>query len=128
GQSTFRYRSDEQRISAGSLVLINPDWVHACNPIGNRPWAYLMLYVDVAWLTALRYEAGLLPALRWQDISTAVLSDPAWHAGYLRLAACLTDPGRYLLDKQKQVVVYLSTLLHVPDGQESPSDPTAPVI
>src|SRR5690606_24744534 len=87
GQSTFRYRGDEQRISAGSLVLINPDWVHACNPIDNRPWAYLMLYVDAAWLTALRYEAGLLPEPRWQDISTAVLSDPAWHAGYLRLAA-----------------------------------------
>lgn len=128
GQSTFRYRSDEQRISAGSLVLINPDWVHACNPIDNRPWAYLMLYVDVAWLTALRYEAGLLPELRWQDISTAVLSDPAWHAGYLRLAACLTDPGRDLLDKQTQVVEYLTALMHELAGQAPPPVPKAPEI
>ncbi|MFC7293614.1 AraC family ligand binding domain-containing protein [Marinobacter aromaticivorans] len=29
---------------------MNPEWVHACNPVRNQPWAYLMLYVDAAWL------------------------------------------------------------------------------
>ncbi len=47
---------------------MNSEWVQACNPIDNQRWAYLMLYVDTDWLTALRYEAGLLEAPHWEDI------------------------------------------------------------
>lgn len=128
GQSTFHYRDDKHRVSAGTLVLINPDWVHACNPIDNQPWAYMMLYVDAAWLTALRCEAGLLHAPHWQDISTAVLSDHVWYTGYLRLAACLMDPDRDLLDKQTQVVEYLAALMHKLAGQATRPIPKAPEI
>lgn len=103
GESTFRYRDDEYRIRAGSLVLMNPDWVHACNPIDDRPWAYLMLYVDADWLTHLRHAAGLLEAPRWQDIPTAVIAEPAgtrviagWPpACWTRSATCWTSRVRW---------------------------------
>lgn len=126
GESTFRYRDDEYRIRAGSLVLMNPDWVHACNPIDDRPWAYLMLYVDADWLTRLRHAAGLLEAPRWQDIPTAVIAEPAWYQGYRRMAACLLDPQRDLLDKQSEVVEYLSALMHHLAGQPTQPQPMPP--
>ncbi|MFC3282655.1 helix-turn-helix domain-containing protein [Litchfieldella rifensis] len=126
GESTFRYRHDQYHISVGNLVLVNPDWVHACNPIDDRPWAYLMLYVDADWLTRLRYAAGLLEAPRWQDIPTAVIADPAWYEGYCRMAACLLDPQRDLLDKQTEVVEYLSALMHELAGQPVQPIPKAP--
>ncbi len=126
GESTFRYRDDEYRIRAGSLVLMNPDWVHACNPIDDRPWAYLMLYVDADWLTRLRHAAGLLEAPRWQDIPTAVIAEPAWYQGYRRMAACLLDPQRDLLDKQSEVVEYLSALMHHLAGQPTQLQPMPP--
>ncbi len=128
GESTFRYRNDQYRISAGNLVLMNPEWVHACNPIDNQPWAYLMLYVDTGWLTDLRYAAGLLTTPRWQDISTAVINDPTWYEGYCRMAACLLDPQRDLLDKQTVVVEYLSALMHELAGQPAQPLPRAPDI
>lgn len=126
GESTFRYRDDEYRLRAGSLVLMNPDWVHACNPIDDRPWAYLMLYVDADWLTHLRHAAGLLEAPRWQDIPTAVIAEPAWYQGYCRMAACLLDPQRDLLDKQSEVVEYLSALMHHLAGQPTHPRPMPP--
>lgn len=111
GNCTFLYRDDRFRISAGTLVMMNPHWVHACNPVDNQPWAYLMLYVDTDWLTQLRHEAGLLDSPNWQDIQTAMISDPEWYAGYCRMTACLTDPARALLDKQTVLVEYLSSLM-----------------
>ncbi|MDI5985475.1 AraC family transcriptional regulator [Halomonas sp. M4R5S39] len=127
GESTFRYRDDRYHVSAGTLVMMNPDWAHACNPIDNRPWAYLMLYVDADWLTELRYQAGLLEAPRWQDIATAVIPDPEWYEGYCHMAACLLDPRRDLLDKQTLVVEYLSALMHELADQPTQPLPMAPV-
>ena len=117
GKSTFLYRDKQYQLSAGNLVLMNPAWVHACNPIEKQSWAYLMLYVDSDWLTRLRYESGLLDTPRWRDISTAVIADATWYAGYCRMAACLLDPQRDLLDKQTEVVEYLSALMHELAGQ-----------
>jgi len=126
GKSTFQYRSDHYEVSAGDLVLVNPEWVHACNPIDNQSWAYLMLYVDVDWLTDLRFEAGLLPTRRWQDISTAKLSDPQWFQHYYRMAACLLDPQSDLLEKQTKVVEFLENLMRELNARPFVHEPKAP--
>ncbi|HCA00173.1 MAG TPA: AraC family transcriptional regulator, partial [Pseudomonas sp.] len=53
GASTYFNGDARARISRGTLVLINPQTVHACNPIDGQPWSYLMFYVDAHWLGAL---------------------------------------------------------------------------
>ncbi|MDN3518116.1 AraC family transcriptional regulator [Aquisalimonas lutea] len=129
GESTFHYQESRYRIHAGNLVLMNPEWVHACNPVDNKPWAYRMLYVDADWLTRLRHSAGLIEAPRWQDIPTAVIAEPEWYAGYYRMTDALLDPHRDLLDKQSQVVEYLSALMwHLSgrSGQPARSRPLPP--
>ncbi len=126
GRSTFQYRNDHHPIRAGDLVLMNPEWVHACNPIDNQPWAYLMLYVDTGWLTELRFQAGLLQEPRWQDISTATVSDPQWYERYCRMADCLLDPQRDLLDKQTEVVEFLSDLMQELARKPVVQEPKAP--
>ena len=108
GKSTFCYRDATHQISAGDIVMMNPHWVHACNPIENQPWAYMMLYVDIEWLSELRYQLGLL-------------NTPYWH-----MAACLLDEHRDIGDKQTALVEYLSTMLQVL-AQDSPAAlPQAP--
>jgi AraC-like DNA-binding protein len=117
GKSTFVYRADQFKVNAGTLVVMNPNWVHSCNPIDNQPWGYLMLYIDTDWLTNLRYEAGLLDAPCWQDISTAIITDHEWYRGYCRMAECLLDLDRELLEKQTVVVEYLTSLMRELSGQ-----------
>lgn len=118
GVSTFIYRENSYHVTEGDLVLMNPDWPHACNPIENQPWAYLMLYVDTTWLTQLRYTEGLLQQPCWQDIANAVITDNHLYQGYCTMAATLLDDDRELLDKQTQVIEYLSTLMHTFDNQK----------
>jgi AraC-like DNA-binding protein len=112
GNSTFLYRGDQFKVSAGTLVMMNPDWVHACNPIENQAWGYLMMYIDTNWLTNLRYEAGLLDTLCWQDISTAIITDQEWYTGYCRMADFLLSSDRKLLEKQTVLVEYLNALMY----------------
>jgi AraC-like DNA-binding protein len=106
GKSTFRYRDDSFAVSAGDLVVMNPEWAHACNPIDNHPWSYLMMYVDTQWLTNLRFQAGLLPTPVWLDLHTAVLSDNRW---FDRYADVLTQLSRYI-DQHATEDVSLETL------------------
>lgn len=122
GQSTFLYRDRRYPVKAGSLVLVNPDWPHACNPVENQPWSYRMLYVDAGWLARLRYESGLLPQPRWQDIGSALVTDPELYRGYCAMTDCLLDPERDLLEKQSQLVEYLCSLL-----QQVSRQPVCPV-
>ncbi|MCK2148047.1 MULTISPECIES: AraC family transcriptional regulator [Pseudomonadota] len=126
GQSTFLYRGDQFKVSAGDLVIVNPNWVHACNPIDNQPWGYLMLYIDTDWLTNLRHEAALLDTPVWQDISTATLHDHEWYVGYCRMAECLLGADRDLLEKQTAVVEYLTALMHELSGQVAEPQQEAP--
>lgn len=126
GQSTFLYRGEQFRVSAGSLVIMDPNSVHACNPIDNQPWSYLMLYIDTDWLTHLRYQAGCLEVPCWQDFSTAIIQGYQWYAGYCRVAECLLAPDRALLEKQTLLVEYLTALMHELSGQAAEAQPPVP--
>lgn len=59
GQSTYLNGDGTRQINAGSVVLMNPGAVHACNPVLGQPWAYRMFYVDAHWLTDLQRQHGL---------------------------------------------------------------------
>lgn len=111
GQSTFCYRNDSCQVGAGDLVLINPGWVHACNPIDDQPWAYLMLYIDTQWLTTLRYQLGLLDEPVWEDIATAIIAERRLYDGYCQMVSCLLDAQAALSDKETEVVGFLSGLM-----------------
>lgn len=126
GQCTFIYRDDRHPVSAGTLVMMNPNWVHCCNPIDNQPWAYLMLYVDRDWLSALRHEAGLLASPHWQDLASAVMTEDRWYQGYCRMTDTLLDPAMGLLEKQTAVSDYLSRLMHALAGQTHADLQTVP--
>lgn len=127
GQSTFIYHSDHYLVQEGDLVLMNPEWPHACNPIEDKPWAYLMLYVDRTWLTQLRYEVNALSSSEkfgkpyWQDIDSPVVTDSYFYKGLCTLASCLLNPKRELLDKQTQVVEYLSEFMQSLSEEQSQS-------
>lgn len=126
GESTFFYRREQHLVGAGDLVLMNPDWVHACNPVEGKPWAYFMMYVDAGWLARLRFDAGLLPDEQWRDLATAVIGERLWFDGYRRLAACLLAPNRPLLQKQTALVEYLTGLMQSLSGQPAPRSAPVP--
>lgn len=82
GRSTYFDGQRWHEIGQGTVVMMNPGVVHACNPIADQPWSYLMLYVDLPWLR----EQGFEPLA--QTLSTA---QPLYEA-LTTLYAVLVDP------------------------------------
>lgn len=92
GVSTYVNGERRMQVSAGDLVVINPQQAHACNPIADRRWSYIMFYLDLAWLGALQQELLGGDGDRFVPFSQPLSRDPALFHGLNRLYALLTDP------------------------------------
>jgi len=109
GASTYINGSHQCRIEAGTLVLMNPGDVHACNPIQNQPWAYRMLYVDVGWLSELQDGLGMGGA-GFRCFAPIMTRDPLLRSGFCRFHAVLIDDDADLLQKEAAAVSFFSQL------------------
>ena len=89
----------------GTIVLINPDTVHACNPVASQPWSYLMLYIDHHWLAGLQTSIGI-----FQPIIPTISHDAEIYTGLIHLYTVLTDPA-YSIEKKQQAATDFFTML-----------------
>ncbi|WP_421223766.1 helix-turn-helix domain-containing protein [Aeromonas enteropelogenes] len=83
GHSHYLNQRNRQEVSTGSLVLMNPEEVHACNPVADQPWSYLMFYLDTEWLRSQQEEAGLGSEFRPFDMTAS--RDPLLYQELQRL-------------------------------------------
>jgi AraC-like DNA-binding protein len=125
GESTYLNGTTQTRIGAGATVVINPEEVHACNPIDDQPWSYRMFYVDAAWLASVQNGArtGSPDSDEAHDIgyrpyaNTAVI-EPGLTQGLNRLYAVLTDDAASLLEKESAAVACFTDV----DNALAPAD------
>lgn len=97
GHSHYLNQRSNQEVGSGHLVLMNPEEVHACNPIADQPWSYLMFYLDTDWLHGLQEEAGLGAEFRPFDMTAS--RDPVLYLALQRLHRTLLQ-GRDPLAKE----------------------------
>lgn len=93
GRSTYLNGHASREIEAGSVVVINPGVVHACNPLHDQPWAYRMFYVDSDWLAGLQ-RAGDGARQGFVPFADDYSDDPQVFAGLNRLYHHLTASQR----------------------------------
>jgi AraC-like DNA-binding protein len=110
GQSTYFHENSQLRVSAGTVVLMNPGDVHACNPIDDQPWSYRMFYVDTAWLTDLQHTLGFSQEVGFRAFSTTHTRDARLYAGLNRLYEVLVDEQIEPLHKHSTVLGFFSGL------------------
>src|SRR5207244_3397162 len=91
GRCNYSNWKTRERIGAGSVVVMNPGDVHACNPIDDEPWSYRMLYVDVAWLADIQQGLDINRNDGFRPFSTTVTTQPGLYAGLNRLYDVLID-------------------------------------
>jgi AraC-like DNA-binding protein len=109
-QSTYVHEQAQYRVAAGTVVLMNPGVVHACNPIDDQPWSYRMLYVDTPWLTALQHELGFSPDQDYRPFAQPYSDDPALFAGLNQLYEVLVDEQADTLHKHSTALSFFSDL------------------
>jgi AraC-like DNA-binding protein len=108
GRSVYVNRHASEWIGAGAVVMMNPDDVHACNPVADERWSYLMLHVDVAWLTKLQHELGFSENHAFRPFSQTMTADPLLFDGLNRLYAILVDSDADTLRKQSAAMTFFS--------------------
>ncbi|MBV4455976.1 MULTISPECIES: AraC family transcriptional regulator [Pseudomonas] len=108
GRSYYHYGADRFQISAGTVVLMNPGDVHACNPIDNEPWSYHMLYLDTPWLTDLQHQLGFSTEQGYRPFGTPYTQDTVLYDGLLELYRILVDEQAEHLQKQSALVSYFT--------------------
>ncbi|BBP58970.1 AraC family transcriptional regulator [Pseudomonas sp. St316] len=91
GRSTYIHERSKFQVESGTVVLMNPGDVHACNPIDDQPWSYLMLYVDTQWLRDLQRRIGFDESLDFQGFATTHSRDVELFAALGRLYEQLVD-------------------------------------
>jgi len=115
-----------ERAGAGSVVMMNPGDVHACNPAGGSPWSYHMLYVDTAWLAGLQRELGFSPNRDFRPFSTTLVQNAGLHADLLKLHATLTSPQTEPLHKSSAALTFFCGLQQQLDPAPASSTASAP--
>ncbi|MFM0059877.1 AraC family transcriptional regulator [Paraburkholderia phytofirmans] len=108
GRSEYLNRHAREWIGAGAVVMMNPDDVHACNPVADQRWSYRMMHVDVAWLTGLQHELGFSENHAFRAFSQTMTTDAGLFNGLNRLHAILFDGDADMLHKQSAAIAFFS--------------------
>jgi AraC-like DNA-binding protein len=105
GRSEYRIGRIRRAIGRGVTVIVDPEEIHACNPLEDRPWSYRMLYVDPDWLGEVQGEQR-----RFRPHGANASEDPGLHADLFRLVDDLSDCGVDPLAKEGAAVAFFSGL------------------
>jgi AraC-like DNA-binding protein len=110
GQSTYLHEKSTHTISTGTVVLMNPGEVHACNPIEDQPWSYIMLYVDAQWLASVQQACGETQDEGLQPVAAAFSRSPELFAGLLSLYEVLTSQALSSQHKHEAALAYFTLM------------------
>lgn len=105
GRCNYTNRTQTAEAHVGTVVLMNPGDVHACNPVRGEPWSYRMLYIDVPWL---RRTHPAEPSRRFTPFATTATTQPELYDGLNRLFTTLFDPESDPLQKESAAVSFMT--------------------
>lgn len=126
GRCKYINRSKTTEASLGTVVLMNPGDVHACNPVHGEPWSYRMLYVDVPALFGTRSAPDADRSDCFAPLSTICTTQPELFNGLNRLFDTLIDPWIEPLEKHTAAVSFVELVRHRLDRKRPPPPMGAP--
>jgi AraC-like DNA-binding protein len=107
GRCNYINRTKAEEAIVGTVVLMNPGDVHACNPIRGEQWSYKMLYIDVPWFCEIQADASTSPSDCFRPFSTIATTQVDLYDGLNRLFDILVDSKIEHLEKQSASVSFL---------------------
>lgn len=96
GEVLYNVGGHEASLTSGSLALINPEVLHACNPLQKQERSYYMLYLDTSWC------AGLQGLQDFQKIDTILLKDTTLFEHYIKTMEFVMCKN-FLMEKEERL-------------------------
>ena len=93
GRSVYLHERGRDEVGAGAVVLMNPQAMHACNPLEGETWSYRMIHLDARWMAGVQRELGLAAghAAAPREVDALTSRDAALLAAVMRLADAFAD-------------------------------------
>ena len=110
GCCNYLHEKTSHAISAGTVVLMNPGDVHACNPVEDQPWSYVMLYVDALWLSGIQQGFDEQGSGVFQPVAATHTQSAVLFSGLTALYAQLVDPQLEVLAKHEAAILFFSSM------------------
>lgn len=107
GRCNYLNGGKTECIGAGTVVVMNPGDVHACNPVADERWAYRMFYIDVSWLSGIADEPGVSSRHSFVPFSATASRQPGLYSGLHKLFEILIDPQIEQLRKHSAAVIFM---------------------
>lgn len=108
-QSSF---GTEQKISAGTLVIVPAHIEHSCNPLPDQAWSYQMLHLDISWLnqwyTEFQKEGFDLQLPQHKPL---IIKDPSLYQAFSDMNETLFDSQKLIFEKEQSLIYCLTQLL-----------------
>ncbi|WP_010116994.1 AraC family transcriptional regulator [Acinetobacter sp. P8-3-8] len=112
----------DQKIGAGSLVVIPAHVEHSCNPLPNKAWSYQMMHLDAEWLTQLLQELKQDILIDHQIVNSllntpipqlkpSIINNPLLYNAFTNLNAILFNPKISILEKEQYLIEILTQIL-----------------
>lgn len=99
GEVLYRVDNQEVILRPGSLAVINPEILHACNPVSRQRRSYYMLYLDINW--CLRVQQTLWDTTGFIASGTILIDDQTLYDQYCSLMQNLFQPQIFLQEKEQ---------------------------
>lgn len=110
GQSEFICADRLHTVERGTLVIMNPGVVHACNPRQDSTWAYYMMHLDIDWLVYLLLCAGVRKNPQWQNTHLDTLVTATFYDKFVSVCDRLMSAAFSSVEKDKILQDYLVRL------------------
>lgn len=107
GEVLYQVEGNVATLKPGSLALINPETLHACNPTASGVRSYSMLFLDVGW--CLQVQQSLWQVEAFCPVKTQLLEDVSIHRQYITTTDLLTGVGD-ALEKEQRLVDLLEAI------------------
>ena len=127
GYSEFVCADRLHVVERGTLVMMNPEVVHACNPRQDSAWAYYMMHLDTDWLALLLFNAGIRTSVHWQNTQSDTLVNATIYKEFVTVCEGLMDLTRSCVQKSTMLEDYLVKLFTQLDNTREQSKSVLPL-
>lgn len=128
GRCEYLHEKTRREICAETVVVMNPGDVHACNPVDDQPWSYVMLYVDAQWLAGIQHASESIENQVFEPVAATYTLSAEVFKGLVDFYATLVDPSVAVLAKHEAAIGFF-TLMQQKIGRPSvPLKMTSPKV
>ncbi len=88
-------------LSAGELIIFNPETVHTFNPTKDAELKYHMICLDITWCKAFQESMWGISLDAFEKINRSVFRDKMMHESFIMLSVLLRDQSVFVLEKEE---------------------------